>query len=239
MPWWTPQSIGFFSQRVLSAFMDVFWFGHSCFFLRAIRGPSLLLDPFHEEEVGYPMPYVKADIVVISHNHEDHNNLEAVSGHPVLIKGSGRRIALGMEFLGVPSYHDEYGGRQRGENTIFCFTMDEIRICHLGDLGHPLSQAEAAAIGSVDLLFLPVGGIYTIDALGADEVMRQLRPAVAVPMHYKTRALCFELEPVDEFLKGREVLGPMKNLELKKEDLGKRGLVVLLSCPEAEGAADR
>jgi L-ascorbate metabolism protein UlaG (beta-lactamase superfamily) len=219
--------------------MNVFWFGHSCFFLKGIRGPSLLLDPFHEEEVGYPLPYVEADIVVISHNHEDHNNAEAVGGHPLLIKGPGRHTALGLEFLGVPSYHDEYGGRLRGANTIFCFTVDKIMVCHLGDLGHPLSQAQVAAIGPVDLLFLPVGGMYTIDAKGANEVMRQLRPAVAVPMHYQTRALCFELEPVDDFLKGREVQGPLESLDLKKEDIGDACKVVHLSCLEAEKAADR
>jgi L-ascorbate metabolism protein UlaG (beta-lactamase superfamily) len=219
--------------------MNVFWFGHSCFFLKGTRGLSLLLDPFHEEEVGYPLPSVEADIVVVSHDHEDHNNAEAVGGHPLLIKGPGKHTALGLEFLGVPSYHDEDSGLLRGENTIFCFTVDGIRVCHLGDLGHPLSKAQVGAIGSVDLLFLPVGGIYTINALGADEVMRQLQPAVAVPMHYQTRALSFELEPVDEFLKGREVLGPMKKLELTKEDLCGRGRVVLLSCSEAERAADR
>jgi L-ascorbate metabolism protein UlaG (beta-lactamase superfamily) len=219
--------------------MNVFWFGHSCFFLKSVSAPSLLLDPFHEEEVGYPLPYVEADIVVISHNHEDHNNAEAVGGHPLLIKGPGRRIALGLEFLGVPSYHDEYGGRLRGENTIFCFTMEKIRVCHLGDLGHPLSQAQVAAIGPVDLLFLPVGGKYTIDASRAEEVMRQLCPAVAVPMHYKTRALSFELETVDEFLKGRVVQGPMESLEIKKEDIGDACKVVLLNCLEAEKAADR
>ena len=219
--------------------MNVFWFGHSCFFLKGARGPSLLLDPFHEGEVGYPLPKVEADIVVVSHDHQDHNNAEAVGGHPLLIKEPGRHTALGLEFWGVPSYHDEEGGRLRGKNTIFCFTMDGIRVCHLGDLGHPLSLPEGEAIGPVDLLFLPVGGIYTIDAWGADEVMKQLRPAVAVPMHYQTRALSFELEPVDEFLKGRKVQGPLKSLELKKEDLGERCKIVLLSCPEAERAADR
>ena len=219
--------------------MNVFWFGHSCFFLKGARGPSLLLDPFHEGEVGYPLQAVEADIVVVSHDHQDHNNAEAVGGRPLLIKGPGRHTALGLVFWGVPSYHDEEGGRLRGLNTIFCFTMDGIRVCHLGDLGHPLSQPDGEAIGPVDLLFLPVGGIYTIDAWGADEVMKQLRPAVAVPMHYQTPALSFELEPVDEFLKGREVLGPLESLELKKEDLCSRGKVVLLSCPEAERAADR
>jgi len=219
--------------------MKVFWFGHSCFFLEDASGLSLLLDPFHADEVGYPFPAVEAKIVVVSHDHLDHNNVEGVGGRPLLIKGPGRHTALGLDFLGVPSYHDQEGGRLRGENTIFCFTVDGIRVCHLGDLGHPLSQAQVDAIGPVDLLFLPVGGIYTIGALEADLVMRQMHPAVAVPMHYQTPALSFELEGVDEFLKGRRVRGPLKSLELKREDLSERGLVVLLSCPEAEGAADR
>ena len=219
--------------------MIVNWFGHSCFFLRGSEGPSILVDPFNEDEVGYIMPRVRADIVLISHDHKDHNNVSAVLGHPKVIRVPGRHVALGIEFLGLTAYHDEERGRLRGENIVFSFKMDGIRVCHLGDLGHSLSQAQAEAIGPVDLLFLPVGGIYTIDARGADAVMRQLNPVVAVPMHYKTKNLSFELNPVDDFLVGRKVVGPMANLKLTREDLDERRWVALLSCPDAGVAADR
>jgi L-ascorbate metabolism protein UlaG (beta-lactamase superfamily) len=216
--------------------MIITWLGHSCFLLKSDEGLSLLLDPFHESEVGYAMPITEADIVIISHDHMDHNNVDAAGSEPQVIFGPGEYICLGMEILGIKSYHDAQRGKLRGQNTIFCFALDGIRVCHLGDLGHTLSRAQVEAIGPVDLLFLPVGGRYTIDAVGANKVMSQLHPAVTVPMHYQTEALGFELDPVDDFLKGREPVKPQEKLHLTKEDLCDEGRVVLLSCPGAEGA---
>ena len=180
------------------------------------------------------MPSVEADIVVVSHDHEDHNNILAAKGQPFVIKGAGRHAAFGLEFRGVASYHDSDGGRKRGENTIFCFALDCIRICHLGDLGHLLSPAQVDAIGPVDLLFLPVGGIYTIDANRAEAVMGQLRPALTIPMHYSTNALSFELEEVDNFLKGRDFLGSLDYLEITRDRLPKESKVVLLRNADAQ-----
>jgi L-ascorbate metabolism protein UlaG (beta-lactamase superfamily) len=216
--------------------MIVTWLGHSCFFLKSEEGLSLLMDPFHESDVGYSMPITEADIVIISHDHLDHNNVDAAGSDPDVIFGPGYYISKEMEITGIKSYHDAKRGKLRGENTIFCFTLDGIRVCHLGDLGHTLSRAQVEAIGPVDLLFLPVGGRYTIDAVGANKVMKQLHPVVTIPMHYRTGGLGFELEPVDDFLKGREPVKPQENLQLAKEDLCGEGKVVLLSCPGAEGS---
>lgn len=180
------------------------------------------------------MPSIKADIVVVSHDHDDHNNILAARGQPFVIKGAGRHAAFGLEFRGVASYHDSDGGRKRGENTIFCFASEGIRICHLGDLGHLLSKAQVDAIGPVDLLFLPVGGIYTIDGNGAEAVMRQLHPALTIPMHYSTNALSFELEGVDNFLKGRDFVGPVDYLEITRDRLPKESKVVLLRNADAQ-----
>jgi L-ascorbate metabolism protein UlaG (beta-lactamase superfamily) len=147
-----------------------------------------------------------------------------------------------MDILGIESFHDAECGRLRGTNTIFCFALDGIRVCHLGDLGHVLSQDQMKSIGAVDLLFLPVGGRYTIDAAGANEVMRQLCPAVAVPMHYQTSALSFDLDPVDGFLKGKAQVERQEKLVLDKGELSRagrpclEGRVVLLNSPWAEGA---
>ena len=222
--------------------MIVTWLGHSCFLLEGKDGISLLLDPFHEDEVGYSLPSVRADIVLISHDHLDHNNALAAGRDAKAISGPGRHNCLGMDILGIESYHDAERGRLRGSSTIFCFLLDGIRVCHLGDLGHALSPDQLKAIGAVDLLFIPVGGRYTIDAPGANEVMRQLNPAVAVPMHYQTHALSFDLDPVDDFLKGKGEAQRLKKLVLDKGELSRAGRpgqdvrVVLLNCPRAEGA---
>jgi len=222
--------------------MIVTWLGHSCFFLKSNEGLSLLLDPFHESEVGYAMPPTRADIVIISHDHLDHNNVDAAGSGAEVIYGPGEYFCRGMEILGIKSYHDAQRGKLLGINTIFCFALDCIRVCHLGDLGHPLSRAQVKNIGAVDLLFLPVGGRYTIDAVGANKVMSQLHPAVTLPMHFQTPALSFELDPVDDFLKGKSPVKLQERLILAKEDLSDEGRlggdfeVVLLSCPGAEGA---
>lgn len=222
--------------------MIVTWLGHSCFLLEGEDGLSLLLDPFHEDEVGYGLPPIRADIVLISHDHLDHNNALAAGIDAKMISCPGKYNCLGMEIFGIESYHDAEGGRLRGSSTIFCFLLDGIRVCHLGDLGHALSPDQVKNIGAVDLLFLPVGGRYTIDAAGANEVMRQLNPAVAVPMHYQTRALSFDLDPVDVFLEGKGEAERQEKLVLNKEELSRAGRpgqgvrVVLLNSPRAQGA---
>ena len=159
--------------------MIVKWLGHSCFHLKSEEGLSLLLDPFHESDVGYVMPVIESDIVIMSHDHLDHNNVDAAGSDPDVIFDHGHYISMGMDITGIKSYHDAKRGKLRGENTIFCFVLDGIRVCHLGDLGHTLTPSQVKAIGPVDLLFLPVGGRYTIDAAGANKVMKQLHPKVA------------------------------------------------------------
>jgi L-ascorbate metabolism protein UlaG (beta-lactamase superfamily) len=214
--------------------MNVTWLGHSCFHLKSSTGLSLLLDPFNEGEVGYAMPYVKADIVSVSHDHGDHNNIQSAGSNAYAVTKPGLHIVKGLTVRGIESYHDHEHGNLRGPNTIYCFVLDDIRVCHLGDLGHILSSSQINAIGQVDLLFLPVGGIYTIDAHEAESVMRSLNPIVTIPMHYKTRALNFDLGPLSYFLISKDYLGPLTHLELTKDDLPSRGIIALLSCPEAE-----
>jgi L-ascorbate metabolism protein UlaG (beta-lactamase superfamily) len=213
--------------------MRVSWLGHSCFRLEGSQGLSILTDPFGED-IGYGPPDVRADIVLLSHGHSDHNNIQAVKGSPVAIKGPGKHMVQGMEFRGIETYHDEEGGRLRGANTIFCFQLDGLAICHLGDLGHILRDAEVRSIGSVDLLFLPVGGHYTLNGRKAWQVIDQLHPRIAVPMHYQTDILRFRLGRVEEFLRGHEYEGPFDSLEVSREDLKAEGLrVVLLNYVKA------
>jgi L-ascorbate metabolism protein UlaG (beta-lactamase superfamily) len=191
-------------------------------------GRSVLTDPF-DESVGYDAPRVRADVVLISHDHHDHNNARVVRGSPVVLKGPGKHVAKDREFRGIASFHDKEKGRLRGKNTIFCFSADGIRICHLGDLGHLLDQRTVQEIGEVDLLMIPVGGIFTIDAREAQQVVDQLSPGVVVPMHYKTADLSFELHPLERFLKARMSQGPQKRLSLRKEEIvpGDKRIVVL------------
>jgi L-ascorbate metabolism protein UlaG (beta-lactamase superfamily) len=213
--------------------MRISWLGHSCFRLEGSQGLRILTDPFGKD-VGYGPPDVQADIVLISHDHSDHNNSRAVKGRPVVIKGPGKHLSQGMEFRGIETYHDEKGGRLRGANTIFCFQLDGLAVSHLGDLGHVLRDQEIGSIGSVDLLFLPVGGIYTIDGRKAWQVIHQLKPRIAFPMHYQTDVLRFRLGRVEEFLEGHEYEGPLDSLEVSQKDLKARGLkVVLLNYTKA------
>lgn len=185
--------------------MKVKWLGHSCFLITSDGGTRLITDPYTVGAgISYSAIKESADVVTVSHEHADHNNVSAVQGNPEVIKGSGVKNAAGIEFRGIATHHDESRGKERGANTVFCFTVDAITLCHLGDLGHLLSQEQVAAIGAVDILFIPVGGFFTIDAAAASEVCRQLKPKVIIPMHFKTPKCAYPISAVDSFLEGKE-----------------------------------
>ncbi|MCR3884382.1 MAG: MBL fold metallo-hydrolase [Methanothrix sp.] len=210
--------------------LKIRWLGHSCFRIEDGSGKVVVTDPF-DEAVGYPLPRIRADAVTVSHDHHDHNNVEALQGRPAVVKGPGEKEAAGIRFEGFQTYHDEEKGELRGDNTIFCFEMDGVRICHLGDLGHLLSEEDAAALGEVDVLMIPVGGVYTIDAGGAKEVVGQIKPKVVIPMHFMTPALTFKVDPPDRFLSGQKVERPATTFEVSKERLAEEvdgPLIVLL-----------
>ncbi|NPV54417.1 MAG: MBL fold metallo-hydrolase [Firmicutes bacterium] len=209
--------------------MRLRWFGHACFMITS-SSPEvrILTDPF-DETVGYPVPSVRADIVTVSHDHFDHNNVGCVEGDPVVVKTPGRHEAKGVPVHGVSTFHDNQGGRKRGPNIVFVIGVDGLKICHLGDLGHMLDPAKVDEIGHVDILLVPVGGNFTIDAAGATRVIDALKPAVIVPMHYKTPALAFPIDPVDKFLidKDNIVRTNSVSLELSAQDIpGERTIYV-------------
>jgi len=184
--------------------MKVKWLGHSCFLITSERGIRIITDPY---TVGGGINYspVKevADIVVVSHSHGDHANVTAIKGKPEIVRDSGLRIAGGIQFKGTATYHDASQGKQRGSNTIFCFNVDGIEICHLGDLGHMLSPEQVAELGVIDILLVPVGGFYTIDGTEASQICDQLKPRIIIPMHYKTSKCAYPIAEVDDFLKGK------------------------------------
>jgi L-ascorbate metabolism protein UlaG (beta-lactamase superfamily) len=181
------------------------WLGHSCFLISLDDKVKIVTDPF-DKSVGYPMPDVSADICVVSHEHFDHNCVSAVKGNPEVVKGKGEKKVKDVNFKGVGAFHDEKQGSLRGEDTIFLWELGGIKFAHVGDLGTELSQDQINQMGPVEVLFVPTGGYYTIDAPTADKVISNLNPRVVIPMHYKTPVMGpnFPIAGVDEFLKGKE-----------------------------------
>lgn len=179
--------------------MDVTWLGHSCFRLRG-KSAAVVTDPY-PGSIGIKLSRPEADIVTVSHEHENHSHVSAVAGEPFVISGPGEYEVAGVTVTGVPTYHDAEKGAQRGRNTAYVIELDEVRVCHLGDLGHRLGDQELEAIGSVDVVLVPVGGGTTLSAPLAAEVVRQLEPRVVVPMHFALPGLNLPLEPAERFLK--------------------------------------
>jgi L-ascorbate metabolism protein UlaG (beta-lactamase superfamily) len=179
--------------------MKIKWLGHSCFLITTDKGVRIVTDPF-DETVGYPLPTVEADIVLSSHDHFDHNHVEAIGGDFQLLNKTGSFYVDDIPIRGIKTYHDDAMGEERGENIVYIMETDDLRICHLGDLGHLPDDDAINDMGPVDILFIPVGGTYTIDAETAVKVAAQLNPRLIIPMHYKTEAIGFPIAGVDLFL---------------------------------------
>ncbi|HOV69172.1 MAG TPA: MBL fold metallo-hydrolase [Clostridia bacterium] len=208
--------------------MKIKWLGHACFLITSNSGAKIITDPF-DDTVGYQLPDEEADIALTSHNHYDHNNIDVVKGRFVHINKPGTTTAKGITITGVATYHDESNGSKRGRNIVFKLDVDGIRVCHCGDLGHVLTADQVKAIGEVDVLLVPVGGTYTVDAAGAAQVVRQLQPAVTIPMHFKTADLRFNIDGVEKFLNlaGGRRLG-RQEIELDLKALADYSGVVVL-----------
>ncbi len=185
--------------------MRVKWLGHASFLITSETGIKIITDPYVTGgSLSYGEIKEPADIVTVSHEHGDHNNAAAVRDNPRVVKGAGSVEVKGIKFDGIPCYHDDTKGSKRGSNVIFCFEIDGMRVCHLGDLGHQLSDREIAELGKVDILLVPVGGFFTVDARGATQVCNRLAPKVIIPMHYKTDKCNYPISSADEFLQGKK-----------------------------------
>jgi L-ascorbate metabolism protein UlaG (beta-lactamase superfamily) len=178
--------------------MEITWLGHSCFLIRG-KEKTIITDPFHPD-LGYRLGEPEADIVTVSHFHPGHSYIEGVANEPKQIKSPGEYEIGGTFITGVATFHDDKKGELKGKNTIYVIEMDGITLCHLGDLGHPLSPHLVEELGDVDILFLPVGEVTTIPVDTAVEIVRQLEPPIVIPMHYKTEAFTGNLSLVDKFL---------------------------------------
>jgi L-ascorbate metabolism protein UlaG (beta-lactamase superfamily) len=208
--------------------VDITWYGHSCFRLGE-RGAVVVTDPFGED-LGYTRPRIRADVVTISHEHPGHNNRVGFRGGPRFFEGPGEYEVKGVFITGITTYHDGRRGALRGGNTLFVFEFDSMTICHLGDLGHVPAQDEVEALGNVDVLLVPVGGLHTIDAPKAAEVISLVEPRLVIPMHYKTAVEEARLQKADKFLKemGLAPMPPQPELKLHKSSLPDETQVVLL-----------
>jgi len=208
--------------------MEVTWLGHSCFRLKG-KEATLITDP-PQKSSGYSLSKLTADIVTISHDHDGHNNPEAVAGEPRIIKGPGEYEVSRVLITGIRTYHDKQKGAQLGKNTAYVIEMEDLRFCHLGDLGHLPTPEQIEELSGVDVLLAPVGGYTTLDAAAAAQVVSLLEPKIVIPMHYKTEAATATLDPLDRFLKemGASLGEPLAKLSVTRSSLPHDTQVVLL-----------
>ncbi len=203
--------------------MRIRWQGHACFEFEDENELILVTDPHDGKSIGIKQPVVIADIVTISHDHFDHNAERIIQGKDKkLVTGPGSRTAHGIPIKGIASFHDEEKGAKRGENLMFKFKMGNLNLCHLGDLGEILDKKQVSQIGEVDILFIPVGGTFTLDAEGAWQVIKEINPRIIVPMHFRVGGLSLSIASVDRFLEivdSEQVIKVGNEIELTQDDL--------------------
>ncbi|MFZ5376770.1 MAG: MBL fold metallo-hydrolase [Patescibacteria group bacterium] len=217
--------------------MTITYHGHSCFKLKGKSG-TVVTDPY-SDSVGFASPSLTADVVTVSHQHSDHNAVNRVKPaagreKPFLIDAVGEYEVGGISVFGNPSFHDVEAGANRGANNIFTIMLDGIRACHLGDLGHELTERQVEEIGLIDVLFVPVGGVYTLDPQQAIKTALALNPSFVVPMHYKTEAhnpdTYGSMKTLEDFANEYGVqINPVEKLVVEKDRLPEEMEVVILS----------
>ncbi len=220
--------------------MQIQYYGQSCFKItskpggRATDDIVFFFDPFGKD-LGIRPPQGQADIVFVSHNHFDHNNTEALKGQPVIINVPGEYAVKGINVVGIDSFHDMEEGAKRGRSTIFILEAEDLKICHLGDLGSDLTGKQLEEIDGVDVLFIPVGGTFTIDGKKAAELIKKIEPAIVIPMHYKIEGLKPEIEDLQKFCAemGNCPKEKTAKLNIKKKDLEGKSMEVVIMDPTA------
>lgn len=217
--------------------MQIIWHGQSCFQITTQKGKNhlvnIVIDPF-DEKIGLKMPKLTADIVLVSHNHYDHNNIKAISDNPFVVDGPGEYEIKEVFVWGINSHHDSSFGKEKGLNTIYIIETEGIRICHLGDLGQKeLTSEQVEEIGNIDILMLPVGGLYTISAKEAVKIMSQIEPKITIPMHYHLSKLKVKLDDLDKFFKvlGMKTIEPQNKLTIKKKDISEAESKIVILKP--------
>jgi len=200
--------------------LQIRWHGHACF--EVTNDVTLVTDPHDGKSIGIPAPSVFGDIILMSHDHYDHNSVKTVEkDDSKVVKDERKRTIADVEINGIPSFHDEEKGAKRGKNIIFKFVMDGIKFCHLGDLGHELDDEAVESIGDVDVLFIPIGGTFTVDDKSAWNVIKAINPKIIVPMHYKIGGLSLPIAGIDAFLEQAKCkIVPVGNeIDIEKEEI--------------------
>lgn len=221
------------------------WAGQSCFQISVSNSKDhsadIVIDPFDGDDIGLKMPNFSADIALVTHDHHDHNNVKGLKGpaspagaEPFLISGPGEYEIKEVFVRGIPSYHDDQEGKEKGQNTIYLIEAEDMRFCHLGDVGQKqLTEEQLEKIGGVDVLMIPVGGEFTIDSSGAQKIISQIEPLVVIPMHYAIPKLKVKLEEVGKFLKamGKGSVAPQDKFVVKSSTLPKEGMEIVVLQP--------
>jgi len=198
--------------------MKIKWLGHSSFLITSAKGTRIITDPYTTGgNLHYGEIKESADVVTVSHEHFDHNNIGTITGKPQVYKGPTVAEIKGIRFSGLSTYHDENQGAQRGTNMVICMDVDGVRVCHMGDQGHRLNAQEVEKIGKVDILLIPVGGFFTIDAATATTICNSIKPKVIIPMHFKNHGCSFPVTPVDDFLKEKKNVTRSNKSEIEFE----------------------
>ena len=217
--------------------MQIIWQGQSCFQIITSPGKNsqvnIVIDPF-DESLGLRVPKLEADILLVTHQHHDHNNVKAVSGSPFLVQGPGEYEVKGGFVRGISSFHDSSLGKERGLNTIYTIESEDMRLCHLGDFGQKeLTSEQIEEIGDVDILMIPVGGVYTISAKEALRLMSQIEPSIVIPMHYQLPKLKLKLDGLEKFLKtmGIKKIEPLDKFSIKKKDISSEEAKIIILKP--------
>ena len=210
------------------------WAGQSCFQISVSNSKEhsadIVIDPF-DEQIGLKVPNFSADIALVTHDHHDHNNVKVLKGDPFLIKGPGEYEVKEVFIQGIPSFHDDEGGKKRGLNTIYVIEAEDMKFCHLGDLGQKqLTDEQLEEIDGIDVLMIPVGGTYTIDSAEALKIISQIEPKIVIPMHYSLPKLKIKLDGVDKFLKtmGKPSVLAVDKLTIKASTLPKEGAMEIV-----------
>jgi L-ascorbate metabolism protein UlaG (beta-lactamase superfamily) len=213
------------------------WAGQSCFQISVSNSrdhsADIVIDPF-DEETGLKVPNFSADILLVTHQHHDHNNIKAVKADPFLIDGPGEYEVKEVFIKGIPAFHDDKEGKERGVNTIYTIEAEGLRFCHLGDLGQKqLTDEQLEKIGNVDILMIPVGGQFTISSQEAQRIVSQIEPRIVIPMHYEIPKLKEKLDDVGKFLKamGKNSIEAQDKYVVKFSALPKDGVEVVVLQP--------
>jgi L-ascorbate metabolism protein UlaG (beta-lactamase superfamily) len=232
-----PQSVPDIPTDWWAGEITIKYLAHSSFQIKSAKGIKIITDPYTPSKLlDYSPISESADIVTVSSERADSNNIGAVNGQPVIIRETGIKSIKGIDFEGIASALGDPDGAQPDQNTIFVFTVDGIRFCHLGDLGLGLSPEQISRIGRVDVLFIPVGGYDTIDAQTATEIVNILKPVIAIPMHYQTRrSESLPFSPVEDFLQGKENWKKLLSIFVIDPEEPRTGSQILVFPPSKEG----